>query len=290
MEKNPAIKPEDAKEIMASWEACLPGEISNLFYYIPERNASAQRYNNYFSLGEDGISDLLNFDPFDPHEPIDPNTLPKIQIHMGCRRVIDEFSGDAMSTFTPLLSIASNGDKDYYELKYVPEAPKHTKSFSLVEIHPHLRLDPISSGVAELFCMKWKELSDEQLADAFSGETANKVLLHQLPPNGEKVAILQGLPSNQRVRSYDFSVDVAHIIQDLHNSVENGIEPYFHLRLGAGLTVRLTHPFNFRPIITVSKPKPPTLAYENGDGDGPGEGNYERSLPCPPYCPNGDGD
>lgn len=240
-------------EIKKAWKECLPGNLSNLFYYVDEHTKSIQRFKNAFYLGEDGITALLNLNPSDTN---------CIRIYMGSKD----------HQFTPIFSIVVNGQESSFELKYNKENKHNTQQ-------PHfLPLIQVTRGVVDLFRKHWEELSDLELSDAFSGVTIQNIY------NKNESGSLK----TRRVTFYEFpSEDVNQMVENLQSVPEE--ERYVYLLLGAGLTVRLTHPFNFRPILTVPSLTPGIpLTNDNNEIVLP-EAYFERSQPCPPYCPDGTG-
>jgi hypothetical protein len=176
---------------------------------------------------------------------------------MGCAPITSG-AREGQPTFTPLLGILFK-DPGIEEMVFsLPPA----KNESLVQI---------SSAISDLFRQKWLEISNDQVADAFSGYTVANT----------KVSALSSPPIKLRVNHYTFdNKDVLGIQSKLRAMYDDS--PFLKLHMGAGLTVEMVHPFNFRPILEVGK----FIPEQDGDGD---EENYERSQPCPPYCPGGEG-
>lgn len=244
--KNTVLSQKEASNRKKDWRDCLPGDLSNLFYYPNEDGV--HRFNNYFALGKDGIAKLLKLG----------TAINYIRVYMGCKD----------NKFSPLFTIVSGPKgkmkEDSYSLQYVPKPQPINQ--------PLPTLDEITPGIAELFQANWEELSDVEVADAFSGVTAKNI----------KSQTSQ-LQTTHRVKFYDFPHDdVQQIIHNL-NKIKQPKQRYVRLLLGAGLKVRLTHPFNFRPILSVpshTQQQAPVMS----KADETYETYFERSKPCPPFC------
>ncbi len=245
--------PEDqAEKLFNDWRNCSPGELSNLFYNVTTNKEPGKRpveRIDAYKLGEGGIRDLktVNF-----------VLLERIRIYMGCSE------GEFTPIFTIVLKDGNEAKYDYYKLEPILTTP--VRSYPI-----------ISSGISDLLQRKWRELSNEELSTAFTGLTCSKIEKHAV--HSHKYI---GDFRNQRVRYYDFIIDDAQKIANLVKGLES---PKVEVLLGAGLTVQITHPFNFRPIITVSSAVGGT---SKADGDDDDE-SFERSQPCPPFCHNGIG-
>jgi|GEM_PF-2151004 len=253
-----SISAEDAKKRITSWQTCLPSELSNLFYHTA--NGEVHRYANYFYLSHTAINSILAMDVLQ---------IQSLRIYMGCGKPENE----QQEKFAPVLSIV-NQDKTeiYFPLDYNHDTKKASGIPS-----PWSKNAMITPGIVDLFQVNWVELNEIELAEAFSGITPSK--LHASNAMNQ----LQ----TRRVQFYDFpQTDVKQMFSILISipSADRNLR----LLLGAGLTVRITHPFNFRPIIAIPTPTASTGVQIAGDSDGSDETYFERSQPCPPYCPNGD--
>ncbi len=240
--------PEDqAEKLVDDWRNCSPGELSNLFYNVTTATGPIERIDAY-AVQQDTIVKLRN---------LKPGLIDRIRIYMGCSE------GEFTPIFTIVLKDGNEAKYDYYKLEPILNTA-HIKAF------PN-----ISSGISDLFQRKWRELSNEELSTAFAGLTCSNVV-----EKGVTSPEFHGHFRDQRVRYYDF------LDQDAQKIVEKlkGLSfPKVEVLLGAGLTVQVTHPFNFRPIIAVSSQG------VDSQFDGQDEEYFERSQPCPPFCQNGIG-
>ncbi|MEN0004591.1 MAG: hypothetical protein AAF798_10615 [Bacteroidota bacterium] len=250
------LRLEEVSNKQKTWEECLPANLSDLFYYEDSDN-KLKRYTNYFKLGDDAIAQIV---------ALGASKIDCFRIIMGCEYDAD----DNQLKFAPVFSIVPvTGNATHYTLTYEPEIIETKLTFEgYIEI---------TSSISSLFKQHWAELTDDQITNAFHGTTVNKIDFKYNKP------VIKLTPenafSNKRIRNYTIiHSDVEGIIKDLKSVSEE--DRYIHVFLGAGLTVQLTHPFSFRPIIEVSS----ALAFPE-DGSGPGS-NYDRAKPCPPFCPN----
>ncbi len=252
-----SLSAEDAKMRITSWRTCLPNELSNLFYYTAE--GEVHRYNNYFYLEQTAINSILVMDVLQ---------IQSMRIYMGCSKPENE----QQDKFAPVLSIVDLDKKEtYFPLNYQQAPTKTSAVRSPKKINAR-----ITPGIVDLFQVNWAELNEIELADAFSGITPSKLQA----PNA--MSQLQ----TRRVQFYDFpQTDVRQMFSILINVP--AANRYLRLLLGAGLTVRITHPFNFRPIIAIPTGSSQHQAASKSDDDSD-ETHFERSQPCPPYCPNGE--
>lgn len=243
----------------SSWRDCLPSELSNLFYRQGAKGI--ERLDNYFKLGEDGIDKLIELHGRD--------LLQCIRIYMGCHKE------DSRDQFAPLLALVEKqGHEHHYKLPYHPKVV----SSNPINYNTMARVTP---GMVDLFRINWNELSDMELADAFSGITVGKLNINLQGENATDEL------KTRRVKFYDFPIlDIEQMVSTLKPLDKE--QRYLHLQLGAGLTVRVTHPFNFRPIIAIPGQVTTNTIQEAANLDGTGETYFERSQPCPPYCPDGD--
>lgn len=241
---------EEAHKMIKSWQNCLPGEISNLFYYIDE-HSDLQRYTTFY-LEQEGINILTN----------PPSDIDTIRIYMACGSTPNGPRAGT-PTFVPILGIVFKDhgvEEILFPLQYV-QFQQFTK---------------ISSAISDLFRQKWIELSNDKVAEAFSGYTV-------VDTSGAPGVTVSSPPANLRVNFYTFDHKDVTAIQAKLRGFE-GYDPFLKLHLGAGLTVEIMHPFNFRPILEVG------IIQNGNDGDGDDDSdNYERSQPCPPYCSGGIG-
>ena len=240
---------------LTSWAICPPSELSNLFYFsktISENNLEIEKYTGVYMLAGDGITKLLELDS-------EGQNIKAIRIYMGCgQSTIEDLPHK--STFYPIFAIVTEDGEDRYHFHYTTNAPIWTDL-------------PISGEIAGLFRTHWNQLSDDGIANAFSGLTVNDADLTSV-----------GSLRTRRVKFYEFpKADVNDIVKQLKGTSDLELA----LMLGAGLTVRVTHPFNFRPILGVPLTTNNSSSTEVGM-DSLGAVYFERSQPCPPYCPNGD--
>lgn len=250
------LPPNEFHNRINSWQSCLPNELSDLFYCIGnsiEQPTGVYRLNNYFELGEDAIQQIMEL-----HSG--PVQLIKcFRVYMGCEMKSCFSGGQSKPMFAPIFSIVTTLNEEFhYDLTY------NSDPMSLVEI---------SSAVTALFRQHWTELSDPELAKAFSGATVRDITKIDLMGNPNDFR-------ERRVCHYDFfDEDVDSIYQYLLETISNGYTPAIRMYMGSGLTVRMSHPFSYRPIINVSVPDVPT------EDDPPAGQDYDRSRPCPPFCP-----
>lgn len=242
------IPESQAADMIRDWADCLPGDLINLFYNILPSEEGKRI--GAFELSRDGI-DLLKGTP--------PDWINRIRIYMGC------FNGKFSPIFTLVLEREEN-EKEYFYHRLDP-IPTTNNPYA----YPI-----ISSAIADLFQQKWAEISDEELSNAFSGLTCSKIVLS----NGDGPDEYKGAFRAQRVRYYDFlSHDAVRIVERIQSSEYAQLKVF----LGAGLSVQITHPFDFRPIIKVITPE------VDSQLSGDEEEDFERSQPCPPFCHNGIG-
>lgn len=240
------IEEHQAREMITDWADCLPGDLINLFYNL--LSSEEGRRIGAFELRGAGMDVLKG---------IPPDIVDRIRIYMGC------FNGK----FSPIFTIVLGHEEKEYLYFMLDPIPTKTTSWA----YPI-----ISSAIADLFQQKWAELSDEELSKAFSGLTCSKISLSE--SNAPDAYI--GTFRTQRVRYYDFlQNDAARII----DRIQSSDYPQLKVFLGAGLSVQITHPFDFRPIIKVITPQADSQLSGDDDED------FERSQPCPPFCHNGIG-
>lgn len=252
MNQSTKITDGEAYSLKRSWATCLPGELSNLFYHVNKETSELERCN-VFKLGGDGIKGLIK---------LGKGAIECIRIDMGCNED---------GKFAPIFTIVPiKGESTHFKLFPQP----NNKGQSI-----------ITHAISDLFRKKWDALNDEALANAFSGVTCNKIDGKETEP----VTYLGSFKA-RRVKSYDFlNEDACRIVADLKAVKATGPSAnlYVKLFLGAGLTVDVTHPFNFRPILSVSsltKPINPDPGKDRISLDESSDTDYERSRPCPPYC------
>lgn len=258
LRKRLSIPEGEAKRLRTNWENCLPGELSKLFYSLPDGDPKKADKVNSFNLSQNGINGLLEHG----------EQVKVIRIYMGC-------SEDHQ--FTPIFTIVKTDQTEInYELIAL-KSPTEEKTGrgSFVEI---------THSISSLFQRKWAELNNEEVSAAFSGLTCSKIVQKKEP----QLQVYDGSFVARRVKSYDFlTEDVKHIIANL-KGVEKTLQKV-QLVLGAGLTVHVTHPFNFRPILAVSSMHPGPGMTTSIEDSPPYDNNYERSKPCPPFCNDDDG-
>lgn len=258
LRKRLSIPKDEANRLKENWANCLPGELSKLFYSVPDGDSRNADKVNSFDLSQNGINGLLEHG----------EQVKVIRIYMGC-------SEDHQ--FTPIFTIVK---KDQTEINYELIALKS----SIEEKTGGSSFVQITHSISSLFQRKWAELNNEEVSAAFSGLTCSKIV----QKTESQLQVYDGSFVARRVKSYDFlTEDVKHIIANL-KGVEKTLRKV-QLLLGAGLTVHVTHPFNFRPILAVSSMHlGPGMTASNEDGP-PYDNNYERSKPCPPFCNDDDG-
>lgn len=256
------IPKDEANRLKENWANCLPGELSKLFYSVPDGDSRNADKVNSFDLSQNGINGLLEHG----------EQVNVIRIYMGC-------SEDHQ--FTPIFTIVKT---DQTEINYglIPQhspTEEKTGGSNFVEI---------THSISSLFQRKWAELNNEEVSAAFSGLTCSKIVQKTKSHLPVPVPVYDGSFVARRVKSYDFlTKDVKLIIANLKGVEKTSRK--VQLLLGAGLTVHVTHPFNFRPILAVSSMHPgPGMTTSNEDGP-PYDNNYERSKPCPPFCNDDDG-
>lgn len=244
---NSEISIAQADIIKKAWMNCLPGNLSNLFYYLDENGV--HRFDNYFELAQDGVNMISDLE----------STIHCVRIYMGCEE------NESSNVFSPVLSLVTSTKEYYYRLVYV------VKNESDGAVQTDVNINP---AIADLFQINWDELNDAEMANAFSGVTYSD----------KSGGIESTPPAIRRVKFYDFpDEDVSLIVNKLREYKLNNEAPRLLLLLGAGLTVRLTHPFNFRPIIAVFS-LPTTSGELTTTHNIPGATYFERSRPCPPFC------
>lgn len=286
--KTRRLTTDEVSSFRENWMNCLPGNISNLFYQ-KDLKKGIQRIS-YFSLNfnKKDISDIETFRDTYQKDCI-------IRIIMGCEK--DEHQNDI---FTPVFELTYQGVVN--QIVQDPLFFSQTPHFSTYSPRPSLNpilnlaelqlpdspidsLTEITGGVADLFHKKWSEFSDAELADAFTGIT------HMTSSSNRAISIeeeAQQFLTSKRVRSYVFSKADTSIILQYILQQSSGQPIYMYM--GAGLTVRFTHPFNYRPMILL--PDRPSGMPEDAEWpEDPDAGTYfERSRPCPPYCEDDDGE
>lgn len=266
-----------------NWMNCLPGNLSNLFYKR-DTYQGIQRIS-YFSLSlseeqRDSIGTYLN----------DYGETCIIRILMGCQK-----DKDGNKVFSPVFELTNDAASYvigqsplYFSLipNYDPASPKPsikpiiTLTESIADDPALQDLTEITAGIADLFHKRWLELSDAELADSFSGVTRQFSSADPKSLSDEAQEFLTA----KRVRSYVYSKpDTTLVIRYIINpKFENS---QMRIYMGAGLTVRLTHPYNFRPMLFLPGLPSGMPEIATGTLDDPDPGTYfERSQPCPPYC------
>lgn len=266
MQDTTVISSPQAQERMTDWMNCLPGDLSDLFYFHHEKSDGTTeytRFDNCFSLGKDGIEQLLH---------LHGNATMVIRIYMGCNRIIDPVTENARDVFYPVFCIKAGdgGATTYYEMKYIPTSLMKGLGESI-----------ITPGTADLFRAKWNELNDTEVGMAFSGATLGCKNCEADPMKPEEKVI-----KNRRVEYYEFpNSDVNNMIKALLAYMkEGGKSPYLYFCMGAGLSVQIDHPFNFRPIIKVPSGNQLFHPASGGFEVAHPVAYFERSKPCPPFC------
>lgn len=286
--KTQEITSAEVSSLRDSWMNCLPGNISNLFYQ-KDPQKGIQRIS-YFSLRftEENISAIRIFRDTYQNDCI-------IRIIMGCKK--DEHQNDV---FAPVFELTYQGIVNQLILDplFFSQTPHFSTYSPRPSLNPVLNLigfqrsgssvDPlteITGGVADLFHKKWSEFSDAELADAFTGIT------HMTSSSNRAISIeeeAQQFLTSKRVRSYVFSKADTSIILQYILQQSSGQPIYMYM--GAGLTVRFTHPFNYRPMLLLPD-RPSGMPKDAEWPEDPDAGTYfERSRPCPPYCEDDDGE
>lgn len=282
-----SVDDSSASEMIRSWSECLPGELSDLFYQA-QKPGPVERYKSYFSLGRDGIDQLLALE----------GKGKSIRLCMGCRKVIDPNSETAVNTFVPLLEIPSAGigPASFFEMKYNFPEPAGEAAYDIA-LDDDSGTTIITPDVAKLFREKWNELTDMEVGNAFSGATYKNYVKIEFPikvGNNNIVDITEKIYTGnleaRRVLSYVVvKEDVELIIQCLKSLKINSDTLILNMYMGAGLTVQVKHPFNFRPIFEVpSRIKLGYPSIEVEEEEDPVKVYFDRSRPCPPFCDPGE--
>lgn len=267
---NKPITSKQANTFRNSWKECLSNEISNLFY-IAEKTGPVERYNSYFGLGKAGIAAILA-----------TGEEESIRLYMGSHKVIDPNTNEGQNTFLPLLKIG----QAFYVLTYELKDGSNKKNSNQGMLNSGNVGDgsstEITEGTANLFRNKWDEMPDRDVLDAFSGLTYKNIRAYK--GNGEKniSEIEEGLKQH-RVESYEINKADVNLIKTCLKTVEADHQ-YFHLYLGAGLTVQIWHPFDFRPIFEIPANTNKHMLYHGLNNNGDCKVYFERTKPCPPYC------
>lgn len=264
---------------LASWKECSPSNISKLFYL--KEDGDLKRYTSFpikkFTKREHNHLEKLAQE-IKGADPNNPATLPanlSVRIYMGIK---DE-------TFAPSFVITCKKKSYLFDVDY--DHPTvgiwHTviSGQGMFWDEEKQGNTIITAGIEALFMQNWLELNDEQVGNAFLGITATKIV----PKDGEwsdedgETTIKGGL-NLRKANFYSYSsvdaLDIIRYMLEHKDADESGIG----ILMGAGLTIDLVHPFNFRPIIS-TKSSGSAAAQAGG-----GSTYYERSLPCPPFCPN----
>ncbi len=233
-------KPDFVKDALQAWKEYLPDELTNLFYIKEDKGL--RRVNAF-------ILDLDEGDKLIIEEKIETDQVHAIKIGMGCR------DGRFSSIFC-IITEPKKGNFQYYYFKMV--------------VAPKFRSEGIiSKGVEMLFVRKWMELNDNELKQSFFGPTVGLINDIGLLATGETRI------EDIRVNFYTYEdSDAVKIVRHLKENL--GTPDYgLGLLFGAGLTVRITHPFDFRLIIQI---------YEEESTQTTESTFFERARPCPPYC------
>lgn len=249
-----------------AWRDCLPSELANLFYYNPtgspaDSSTGVQRINSY-NLANEGITKLST---------LGTANVDYVQIVMGVNK------NETPHQFSPIFKIVARSLKEpvYYQL--YPN--KVESALGFFEIEPN---------TAQLFHKKWQELTEAEIASSFTGQTIdgpNDLNFKPLEHAEQKVLQVAKSVKNRRVRSYKFDKEDMHRIINYIDKYQENFDIKITLYLGAGLTVHLSHPFSFRPVLDVSA----IAKSDSIEADAPPSGeDFERSKPCPPFCPDDD--
>lgn len=284
----------DVDTYKRNWMNCLPGNISNLFYRQSQAEG-IQRVSYYtLDLDPNGRNDIREY-------TLDSYLQCVIRITMGCTnengfeqlypifRLVylnNTIPGSSGEPPIVLNSLSFSLNPQYGSVAPLPSLNpilENAKKSNGEAILLPEDLTEITPGVADLFHKKWLELSDAELAVAFSGITQRIDKVDPAPTS--PAAESQQLLTSKRVRSYVFSPADTQII--INYILNPAYEQYsVRMYMGAGLTVRITHPFSFRPMLFLPDLPSSVPGTELQDEqDDPDSGTYfERSHPCPPYC------
>lgn len=240
MNTNIHQKPDFVADAMHAWKTCLPNELSNLFYV---KVADGLKRIKAFTL------DLDEGDKIILKDKIEVAEVHAVKIGMGC--VEDQFS--------PIFCIITQADQQVFSYYYYKMQFPLESNAKII----------ISEGIADLFAQKWLELNDNEVKLAFSGATVSEIKnIADLATGSTQV---QELRVNFYTFEKDDAVKIVSHLKDHLNTPNYGLK----LLLGAGLSIRMTHPFNFRPIIHI---------YGSQGREATQNTFFERGKPCPPFC------